>query len=352
MITGMTAGLLGAFVTCTIAQNSAAPSGTKAPAAGIFYLLEGDRVDRPVHGVEKRRVWANDNISGVTFRTFWNKVERGDGQFDWSHFDDGIALARKFKKAVSLSVGAGVNTPDWVYEAGAKKFNFMLKTNYKGDNETFMPPQWDEVFLKKWNGFVSAMGQKYDGDPTVAYVTMGGLGWAVETHFVKTKEDLERFRAEGGVRKWTDAGKKIVDMYGAAFPHTPFILAVAEIVPGQEGKDALREVVEYGSSKYPGRFGVMQHGLNAVSNPDFYPNKLVQSLSDRTPVGFQMVWSTKDKNGKLVKGTLADALQRATEMKAHFVEVYAADCDEPEYGALLQRMDKELKKNHPARSAS
>jgi hypothetical protein len=104
----------------------AAGKTSKASTTGIFCLFEGDRVDRPVRNLAGRPCWTSPNVDGIALRTFWDKVEPENGKFDWSHFDQGVALARQHHKRLALSVAAGVHTPAWVYEAGAPRFEFQI----------------------------------------------------------------------------------------------------------------------------------------------------------------------------------------------------------------------------------
>jgi hypothetical protein len=320
----------------------AAPA--KARPAGIFYLLEPHSRDHRIRQLDNRQGWKNPNVAGVTLRIHWSVLEPREGKFDWSFFDAGVKVARQRHKRLGLSVQAGIQTPDWVYKAGAPKFKFLLRTNYSRDAEATMPLPWDRVFLDKWGRFVRALGKRYDGAPEVAYVMIAGPGSAVETYFVRTRDDLGRVKKLGGTARWLAGSKKVIDLYAKAFPRTPFILAMAPPVPGQEGEAALKQLVGYGVKTYPGRFGVMHHGLNAQSSARFYCNALIQSLSPKTSVGFQMVWSVKGTNAQLVKGTLRQALERALELKAHFVEVYAEDCKDPAYAKDLQKVNARLQR--------
>lgn len=327
------------------ASAPATPITGKAPPTGIFALMEGDRIERPVRNLAGHSFWASPNVAGVTLRTFWNKVEPARGEWNWMLFDEGLELARQHNKRLGLSLAAGAATPAWVYAAGAKKFEFTLKTNFKADEEAAMPLPWDEAFLKEWAAALAEMGRRYDGDPHVAYVMVTGLGHAVETYFAKKQEDAAALNRIGGAAKWVEGAKKVIDLYAAAFPTTPFVMAMANPVPGGAGEDALREVVAYGLGKYPGRFGVMHHGLNAQSSGNFLPNQLIRENSGKTTVGFQMVWATQGQNAQRVKGSLAEALARATELRGQFVEVYAADCDDSSYAGDLRDAGNALAKN-------
>src|SRR5262249_5188344 len=219
--------------------------------------------------------------------TQWSKVQPADGACDWSFFDQGITLAEKHDKRVGLSVAAGAATPEWVYRAGATRFTYRSQANFKEQAQAAMPLPWEKTFLDKWGAVIKSLGDRYDGSPRVAYVTIGGPGFAIESYFVRAKEDLPRVPDAGGTRRWGEGVKKIIDVYAEAFPTTPFLLAMAHPIPGKEGDAALREVVDHGLAKYPGRFGVMHHGLNAQSAARFYPNGVIQAQSGRTTVGFQ-----------------------------------------------------------------
>jgi acetyl esterase/lipase len=322
-----------------------APVIAKAAPVGIFALMEGDRVERPVRNLAGHGFWNNPNVAGVTLRTFWSKVEPAPQEWNWMLFDEGLELARNHNKRLGLSLAAGAATPEWVFGAGANRFEFTLKTNFKADEDARMPLPWDAVFLDKWGEVVRAMGKRYDGDPHVAYVMIGGPGHAIETYFAKKLDDAAKLNTLGGAAKWVEGAKQVIDLYAAAFPTTPFILAMAPPVPSTPGEAALREIVAHGTGKYPGRFGVMHHGLNAQSSAGFLPNQLVRENSGKTTVGFQMVWSTQGQNASRVKGTLREALARAAELRAHFVEVYAADCDDASYDGDLREAGNALAEN-------
>jgi hypothetical protein len=209
-----------------------------------------------------------------------------------------------------------------------------------------MPEPWDAAFQRDWGEMLRAMGRRYDGNPDVAYVMIGGLGFSIESVYVKTPEDIAKLESLGGQQRWIEGAKRIVDLYAAAFPTTPFIYAMAPPVKGDFS--ATRALVEYGTAKYPGRFGIMHHGLNAAAAADFFPDAAIRTRPPGTPGGFQMVWSTEgDEGAKRVKGTLAQALGRAADFNAQFVEVYEADCQNPLYAADLRSAARRLEKNLP-----
>jgi hypothetical protein len=301
-------------------------AGLKPGPHGIYALLPSFNSDRPVD--LSRPVWSNPLIRGVTVRTVWKNVQAGADRMDWSYFDNAAAAAASHGKSVGLSLAAGIFTPDWVYRAGAARFDFTLTGPWIPTRPMTMPEPWDAPFLTQWGAVVRAMGRRYDGNPAVSYVMIGGLGFSIESVYAKSPEDIAKFQSLGGPARWLDGAKRIVDLYAAAFPSTPFIYAMAPPVKGDFGPT--RALVEYGVAKYPGRFGIMHDGLNATAAPGFYPDHAVTTYSAKIPAGFQMVWSAAgDEGAQRVKGTLSQALARAADFNAQFVEVYETDCQDP-----------------------
>jgi hypothetical protein len=313
--------------------------GLKAGPHGIYALLPSYNSARPVE--LGRPVWTNPLVNGVTVRTVWKNVQPGADKFDWSFFDEAVADAARNGKHVGISLAAGIFTPDWAYASGVQRFDFTLTGPWIPTRAMTMPEPWDPAFLKTWGATLRAMGQRYDGNPAVAYITMGGLGFSIESFYVKTPEDIAKLQAMGGEKRWLEGAKRVVDLYAEAFPATPFIYAMAPPIKGD--MSGTRALVEYGLAKYPGRFGMMHHGLNAQSMPGFYPDQAILKAPSATPAGFQMVWSTVGPEGaQRVKGTLGQALERGVEFHAHFIEVYEDDCQNPACAGDLRTAGRRL----------
>jgi len=314
-------------------------SDLKPGPHGIFALLPAFNSDRRVNLAGP--VWSNPIVRGVRVRTVWRNVQPNENSIDWSYLDEAVDLAARNKKFLGLSVAAGIFTPDWVYREGSERFDFTLTGPFRPTRKMTMPEPWDDQFLKTWGRMIRAIGKRYDGNANVGYVVMGGLGFSIESFYVKTPQDIAKLQSLGGATRWLEGAKHIVDLYAEAFPTTPFFYAMAPPIKGDF--TAARELVEYGVSKYPGRFGIMHCGLNAAAEPSLYPNHAVQTYSGKTPAGFQMVWSTEgDEGAKRVKGTLAQALARGVDLNAQFVEVYEVDCENPAYADDLRQAGQRL----------
>src|SRR5580704_2823310 len=314
----------------------------KASAIGIMCLLKPDSVQHPFQDLAHDPCWKNPNVQGVSLRSNWDKIEPVEGEFDWSFFDDGVRMAGRTHKKIAMSVTAGVTSPSWVYTAGAYRFNIRKLRRRGGSEGMSQPLPWDQKFLTKWGDFVRAFAARYDHDEHLTYVVMGGPGRRAETFFVDSPEDIAQVESSGDLSRWVQGSEKIVDLYGAAFGKTPFIMALGPPVPDDAGKKALKQVVDYAAGSYPGRFGVMSAGLRPHYDMKSLGAAIIHSLSSRSPVGFQMLLPSK--GGTLMsEGTLEDALNRGIGIGGHFFEVYSLDCRDPNQAMVLQAAAAKLR---------
>ncbi|HEY4281762.1 MAG TPA: hypothetical protein VGM62_01775, partial [Chthoniobacterales bacterium] len=337
-------GFLSAVVATILlfAPSHADGQSQPAPMIGIFYLENSDAAGNPPYNWAMDQGVTNQNVQGIALRTQWNRVEPHEhadaNDFYWDYLDQGLALAAANGNKVSISVQAGVETPQWVYDAGAPAFYVTEQYGYSaitdgvttagsttvisaGDTAgwsfptsvglpisggsipagativtvnsssnvtisdpatqsatgvaittTFiepMPLPWDPIFQQKWGAFIQALAARYGNNPNVAYVTMGGPGRRREAYFCFTPSDMDYFiNTLGGLPNWELGVKWIIDQYGTYFPNKPFMLAMANPIPTDDGQNSLDAVVAYGAAQYPGNhFGVMSCGLQYPNGP-------------------------------------------------------------------------------------
>lgn len=310
-----------------------AGAAQKPHPAGIIRLLS-DNYSMP----EKLPAWTNANVDGMRVRSDWNAVQLGDSTYDWSHIDQLLGLGAQHGKLIGVSVAAGIFTPQWVYNSGASKYVLQDGTGNS------MPLPWDDAFLTKWLAFVHTLGARYDGNPALGYVIMSGLGQIVETYVAQTNPDTTALTNLGGAPAWTVAAKKIIAAYADAFPTTPFFITAAKPFHTAEGASALQQIVDWGVATYPGRFGIMNASLNAVSNTGYYPNLAVYTYQATQPVGFQTLCAHATDPVRL-QGTLAQALNAGVQLGAKFIEVYQQDGDDSAQQTTLATEGIALKLN-------
>ena len=203
-----------------------------------------------------------------------------------------------------------------------------------------MPLPWDPVFQAKWGAFIQALAARYGNAPNLAYIVMGGPGRRAEAYFCFTPDDMDYFiNTLGGLPNWEQGVQWIIDQYGTYFPNTPFILDMASPIPTPDGDASLQTVCDYGAAQYPGNhFGVKSDGLEYPSGP---PNGSagvteVSLLCPTSTVGYQFYLpqggAVDPETGRLL---LDLGLERGIGFGAHFIEVYAQDCDDPNSAAVL-----------------
>ena len=127
-------------------------------------------------------------------RLAWSFFEKEEDQYDWSRIDEvidywvpkGYKISFRVTAKETGDLGAAVNqkvddvcyaTPKWVRDAGAQG---AVVTNW---GVKHWEPVWDDpVFLEKWDDFHAAFAARYDGQPYLSYIDLGGIGDWGEGH--------------------------------------------------------------------------------------------------------------------------------------------------------------------------
>ena len=328
----------GVIIGATAGNTALIGNSTSAAYAptnvGVMYLLPSDSVERPIKDLNSLPCWTNPNVQGVAFRTQWSRVEPSEGRYFWSNLDLCASLAAAHGKKFSILVTAGVTTPEWVFEAGATRFDV---TEQSGSVSPMSVP-WDRVFQAKWNSFVSALAARYSTNPNLAYVVMGGFGRRAESFFVTTEQDQIAMDAlakgdgyTDGLTAWLEGTKWVIKKYAGYFKRTPIILDLGSPYPTDAGSATLQAACDYGASQYLGRFAMKSDGLGPKGPPvKSIGVTEVQKRSATALVGYQMTLPQKNPSD------LQASLNRGIGFGAHFIEVYSADCDDPASASVLQ----------------
>ena len=167
-----------------------------------------------------------------------------------------------------------------------------------------MSVPWDTIFLAKWKRFIAAYGTRYDTNPYLVYVPMGGLGQTGESRVAVEASDVAWFDANAiangykatdsysaAVVAWKASTEAIMDTYMSAFPTTPPFITIANCfgtIGG--GSDALLDIFAYAAANYPGRLGFMNAQLNAVTGGAGY--SIISDNRATNPTGAQFLYSS------------------------------------------------------------
>lgn len=106
----------------------------------------------------------------------WPHLEPEEGQFRWAVLDAPIQRYRAAGKRFAFrftvfEADPNQGTPEWVRRAGARG-----RMGSPFGASVWEPDYDDPVLLKKLQAFLAAAGQRYGGNPDLAFVDVGTLG--------------------------------------------------------------------------------------------------------------------------------------------------------------------------------
>lgn len=286
---------------------------------------------------------AKSFVTGIAVRTYWNLIEPREGEFDWRVFDATVALAKKHGKVAGLRVMNGTGTPEWVYSAGAKRYD---AGQWQGKIKGSVPVAWDPVFNDKWRRFLDALGERYDADPTVAYIAMSmpAGAWA-ELFHPRALRELPDYSYE----KWRSIQEEIIGHYARAFRRTPLTLALSGHGPLRQFADDITDhlIARYGRDArqiFIQANGWSDHGVMGAPSPEIEASfsKIWEKPLRR---GFQQVAAVAwTKRGDTRMGDQKKANALFFQLRGEYAEIYDADILSDEYRAPLEQLADALRR--------
>jgi hypothetical protein len=136
-------------------------------------------------------------INVLYFRPTWATIEPTENNFNWAYIDDAITSAKNNGVKVAFGfMNADVEpyitpnaTPQWVFNAGASYYIVGTNGGYAGTN--FTVPYWtnNPVFFAKMNAFITALGQRYNGNTNIAWIDVRNFGEWGEGHLGNISTD-------------------------------------------------------------------------------------------------------------------------------------------------------------------
>jgi len=142
------------------------------------------------------------NYGQIYIRTSWAKLEPEEGKYDWSSIDGLLKVAKKHGVPLSFRVMCACikskepQTPQWVYDKGAKGDKIVIQMVEKGvtNDVTQMSPHFDDpIFMREHKRFIAALAEHYDGNPLIAGVDLGSYGHWGEWHCHGLPPDTNRY---------------------------------------------------------------------------------------------------------------------------------------------------------------
>jgi len=137
----------------------------------------------------------NQPYSMLYARLFWAQVEPDKNQFAWNTFEKEwqFHMATGNKKIILRVVldnpgehlpGMDRDIPDWLYQQ-IEGSGIYYYTEGQGDTDIgngFSPDYKHPELIKEHERFISALGERYNNDPRIAFLQIGSLGHWGEWH--------------------------------------------------------------------------------------------------------------------------------------------------------------------------
>lgn len=320
------------------------PAELKPRPAGIYTIFTQPDGAKP-ENLDTLPWWDNPEVVGGRYRATWHRVQPTSGAPLFSDIDTFIALCEARGKMASLSVSFGNNTPQFVIDAGAVTVNLTLEPD-----PGIMPLPWDAIYLKYIKKFIQQLS-KYESSKSLSYVVISGLGKLVEVLLAEEAADVTLVHNaaiaagyDNAIEGWLFAASQIMQSFSKAFPTTHKVISLHNPLPNSytpPGTTAQQSLVDQFFGGPPGTrnpsIGLMNAGLNAMSDTSFKSNDLIFKNSEAHSAGFQFASRADDITD------FTDTLQAGLELGAHYIEIYQPDGEDPTFAAVRTNYNNLLK---------
>jgi|GEM_PF-4128729 len=310
---------------CLIAASAHASTMKEAPK-GMYIFSRGKLSATNQAVTSAGTAISNANCDGVRWKVRWSDIEATPDIYTWQYLDDAVAWAATNGKKCGISIDAGTDCPAWLFAAPYSAQSYTLQdTVVSGSTGTTIPVPGDAVFMTRWQKFVTNFGARYDSNPAVSYVIIGGIGnndeWNIADGFNDTTA-LGNTLAK--VDAWKSSSKQIIDFYMSAFPSTAVMgLPVPPFNPLNAAEDpatSMREVSDYAANTYNCHFAYSVAPLQSCTTRwNYFPaNELF------------LHWMTNPTHGETLNTASSpddfDAtLHVALDLKIRGMEIYKKD---------------------------
>ncbi len=332
-----------------VGSANAASATMKPEPSGIYDLLFGAPGTGKID-LTNNPLLDNPNIDGFRYKVGWAKIQPDNAAtFKWESIDSAIAIAAAHGKKLCISIAGGLSTPGWVYTTAplVYKFTYQEIDPATGVSIGSSPLLWDMAYLDKWQTFLAAFAARYENNPALSYVVMGGFMQnfnmvvaALDADFIAMENLAKNPPAgyPGLVTSYADfsaayipAAQRVITDYATLFPTTALLMTYFRVVPGDLGVTLQNTVSEWGKAAFPGQVGTMVSALYAIMPPHNPPPAPLNF-----PKGFQMVDRAFENPARvymdpdpvplpLFPTPLSDALDHAVSLGGKYVEVYQED---------------------------
>lgn len=307
---------------------------------GIYVIVRGSSFDDGLKALEQ------PYVDGATLYLGLSLLMPKKGVYDWSYADKIIEAAARNGKNVNLAFLPGRWVPEWFYEEGVKRFQWVHETNLvePGKYDASAPIPWDPQLLELLSAMMQEAGKRYGRNPTVAAVQVVGpsLTNGLEAHFNVKPEQAAR--AGYTPEKFIEAWKIMFQATAEAFPEKQLCWCIHDMFPN--GRDAKpgRTIRDWAFKKY----GTRLHLLACYLTHESWFKKGNQAVD---------IWA--ERNHEIASGLqliniystcgftpeqMESAFRNGVREGADYFEIFVEELRKPQYAAVVEKVHKELQK--------
>lgn len=267
-------------------------------------------------------------VKGILVRAVWKDIETADNIYNWSLIDDQIAAAESYGKKISLAVGTGPNSPNWIYTLGATSMSYTLP--FSGT----IPVPWNSVFLTKWKEFIAELGNRYENNTTIqlVYITNSSTnGFEMQLPFTPTPSYLSLGYTDQLI---IDSWEEVMDEFNAAFPNH---YLSNDFHPVNTSDAVANSLYNYAKLNIGSRYGANAWWWTQ-NNTTVYPAQytiLQNSTTENSFTGIQMAASGESNPTAFGTGGMPAALNLAISNNVCYWEVWNNDITSGNFDTVL-----------------
>ena len=368
------------LLACTFPQTS-----VSAPGVLKLGSYEGIYVVSPRLTATERRsipesVYGLGQVDGIYARLAWDQIEPADGHYDWSLLDDQIHKVLRAGKKLSIGIGTGASTPDWLYAEGVTEGTFVVAPHggRRGGCRTVkLPTPWSPRYQSAYVNLMAALSAHLKAVPG-AYSATRIVKFTPITAFSdetrmpastggRAAEDgCSQSDASGTWQKLGYAPSKVRKAWAAMaqsvrtlFPDKVIAMSILEnndfpaaaepdvaTASSATATELKRELILTGIATFPHRFSVQWNGLQLHK----LSNAVIWAGAQGALVGWQMNKHGPDGAGcptpSSVRAICTEAdfeatLDRGVESGARYIEIWPADAFK--YANVVKKIGTRLK---------
>jgi hypothetical protein len=285
---------------------------------------------------------SEEQINGLSCTLPWKIIQPQEDKFDWQILDNLLSDCTKHDKQLIFRVStcgserqgmmhdATCDTPDWVFQAGAKSIGYKDKDG----KEHKMPIFWDGTYLAKWSNFINELGKRYDKHAGIQSVgiTGGGIlgGTNVIPDFAGNKEALAEFTEQlkktfgMSPRQLVGHWKYVADIFPRAFQAQHLNFDLDPPTNDRKGQDCLDEIADYIVYRYGERVYLTRQNVKDDKH-GFDQYRLLLKYKNDTLTGYQTTPALFVENEKsALDESLSKVAKAAFDDDLSFMEIPAA----------------------------